>query len=167
MRYFEIIREEEMNWAASGKFWHNTKTGETFRVRGHHTLVAFKIPEIAQFLKSVMGSEFEDFEKRIFTAADSFFKNDRDDSNAPYLEMHDKVCEILCNAGYLRGNHDLVLDIQFNSRYERPCREFVAMILPYGSVAVNFDIIDWNKSIQLDKAEADMFVRGRSLKAFR
>ena len=166
MKWSEIIREapeEPMDFSRSGKFWYNGKTGDAYRVRGHHTLAAFDIPALAQVLKTALGDDYETFVATTRRAAAAFFRAADTQPNDPYLTLHDQVCDILCNAGFIRGINELVFYLALTSRFERACRELVAMCAPR---IVQFDLIDLQKSGKIEGAEVEVFVRGRSLKAF-
>jgi hypothetical protein len=159
-----VTEVEELDSLASGKFWYNVKTGKFYRVRGHHTLVAFQIPELSQVLRENIGEgNFDEFVQSTRDAAEAFFANDIGGEDAPYFKLHDKVCEILCNSGYIRGNNDWVLYLAFTSLYERAARE---LVVASTNKYVEIDIVDLKKNVSMSGADLDFFRRGRSLRAF-
>jgi len=150
-----------MDFSRSGKFWFDAKTGNSYVVRGgHHTLIAFEIPETAKVIRDAVGKEeFTKLYDDVHASSLEFFSG----SVERYLELDDMIGKILNDAGFIRGMNDLVFYLSLSSRYERACRELVTLRNPSH---VEIDLTDTQQSITLSGVNVELFIRGRSLKTF-
>ena len=141
----------------SGKFWYHAPTKRSYTVRGHHSIVAFDIPEMDALLRDKLGNRYDIIRNNIST-----------DIKKDSYESHDEVCSILYEDGYIRGNFNLTLSLSFLLRYENACRELVetarSMLNNY-PLHFDFDIVDAGSG-KIKGHEIDMFLKGRSLKNY-
>lgn len=173
MRIAEILNERtelkgDLAWfvgpgSSGGKFWFDAKSGVVCRVQdSHHAVAAFSIPATAEAIRSVIGDSFDQAKAAIEAAFEEFSQDDTQ-AHERYYELHDATCNVLFRLGWVRGNHNLGLFLSLHSRFERACRDLVAMINPIG---LQFDLEDLGTCGRLDGPLIDLFLRGRSLRAF-